>query len=383
MNLNILIVNLLKDVASKIDVKSALYIGLNSLIIGILLTGCGGSGNSKRNSRELFTLEINDSYCGINIKKSFTSQQLLCENIAYELSRRSCAQIQYQRAYNDNNCHRITTTGDIDLGVPIVGSPVTIPGGSGEIPQVPIVDIDYTATDQAYIEMMIALDRYYTVDSSGCIATVTRNGAQFDLCYIEGLEDHWSGDLYDPQKDDPETANPAGGGERATPRAPRLTETPAPSEDDRSPAPVGRTEEPAPAPAADLDYNLVYFNEGSTRYEARTDNRLPFLSITARVDQGSPISGLVHTKPSDFLNASIIGQETACPSLRAQISSTANNVLVAILSVSREANSAQIESCRGLILSLSTAQTFELEIQTPMIFENNVTIPNLIRFQNQ
>ncbi len=384
MKLSILISRLIKDtkdVASKISLKSSLYIGVNAFVLSTMMVGCGGSGNSKRNSRELFTLEINDSSCGINIKKSFNSQELLCENIAYELSRRSCAQIQYQREFNDNNCHRLTFP-SFDLGVPTVGGGIVIDTGSGELPQVP-VHIDYTAADQAYIEMMIALDRYYTIDSSDCIATVIRTGDKFDLCYIESLDDHWSGDVYDPQKDDEEVYN-SNGGERATPRVPRLKDEAEPvADEDDSLKPATRPDATEPETSADLDFNLAYFNEDSTRYEVRTDSRLPFLTITARIDQGSPMSGLVHSKPSDFLNVSIAGQETACPTLRTQLSTTANNVMVAIISIDKSANSGQIESCRSLILTLSTAQSFDLEFETPMVFSDNSKVPNLIRFRNQ
>ncbi len=368
--------------------------GLLALTLTLVSTGCGGSGNAKRNTRNLFTLEIRtSSACGVNLTKSFTSQKLLCENISYELSRVGCAQIEFQREFNDNNCHQFgnLNPGNGFYNPPAGGPYVYNPGDiGGELPQHPA--IDYGAIDNDYEAMILALDQYYTIDNeTNCFATVKRTGQVFNLCAIENLGEGYDDDgAYNsgPEKDDAD--NFVSDSERATPTAPRLDEVPASPVKDSDESPTLPRERPSDQTSggsdqdssSDLEFNLVSFNATSSRYEERTDRRLPVLSITGRVTQDSPINGLTHSNPSELFVVAIAGQETVCPQLRAQLSIVASTI-VTVISIAKDVSEIQLNSCRKLILNLPASEGFDLTFNESLEFSNKANVPKLFRFQNK
>lgn len=350
------------------------------LFLSMISIGCSSdsSSNSKRNSRNLYSLEIYAPQCRVEIKKTFSTQADLCQYISYELSRSNCAYNELQREFTYNNCHN--QVGGYPNQGQVIGGQV---GGQwdgqidiGTLPTNPI--IDRNIEDDLYGSYQSILD-YYTIDETNCFITIIGTGIVLDDCpgkngtIDEKDQDYRPGPVaekdqtYTPEKDQDYTPAPAK--PDASKPAPTEGTTPAKPNEDKTPV------------TNKLDYNLVYYNARSLHYEELSATRRPVLKITGRIDQKSPIYDLRHADPSVIKDIKLVDLQSACP-LKSQLSTSSNTVVLTLLSAA-ESTADQVNACRTLFDNISGLSGLEFSFTQPIKMTNGKTFNLPFKLVNQ
>lgn len=343
-----------------------------------LNVGCSDSSDAKRNARNTFNLDLRSSRCGVHIKKTFTTQTDICQYISYEASTNACLYYDLQREFNRYACNTSHSGNPIGY-VP----PTTIDYGpiGGPIPSNPVVHPPAPNNSTYWNDLndtYQSILNYYSVDASGCIATIKNTFDTVDLCVGQShtLPDEKDQDFLSqpyveptPEKDEAVTGNffpppPAGAGQAVAPDA----------------GSVAETAQPAPETTGRLDYNLVYFNARSLIYEELSAERLPVLIITGNTDPNSPIYNLRHSGP-DFKTISFSNVSTSCP-MQSKLSTSGNTI---ILSLFTETGSTaeEITTCRTFFDSIATVESLEFSFAQPLVMSNGTSQNVPFRFVNQ
>lgn len=374
-------------------------------LLGVLMVAaaCGSddSGRAKRNSRDLYRIDVTSRTChGVRLQKTFTSQRDVCEYLEYEARSNNCLYNELNQEYQRFNCQAGYYNG-YDSGVynpvyPAPNGPGELPANVPPLPSEPSIIL--TPREQATFwndlnDSLNALNSYYSVDASGCLASIKGTTDVIDLC-VDGGPGHGEKDgdyipdsytpekdaPYSPEKDDEYVAQPSKPAKPTTPAEKPTPTTPAPTAppkggDTTTPTPAT----PAPSTGGKLAYNLVHFNARSLL--PQEVNRVPVLRITGTVDPNSPIYNLRHSSPSDIKAIELSNITTQCP-MRAQLSSSGSTVVLTLV-VEAGSSDAQIQACRAFFNDFASVSSFDFKFKEPLKMSNGSSINQPFQFSNK
>lgn len=154
-----------------------------------------------------------------------------------------------------------------------------------------------------------------------------------------------------------------------------------PGADSEKPSPTGTSG----APSINSTFSLVEIgSDTSMYYEPNLITRAPFLSINGDIPETSLLNGLTTSAPPEkIFDVSIVGQETLCEFLTAQISTPEDRKILVGVSVKPGLSENNLDLCKSLILGLREMPTFQIQFKEQIPFNNNVSAPNLIQFEKK
>lgn len=175
------------------------------------LVGCGGGDTKRAKRNKLYELKFHSASCNQTVKKSFASEDDLCNYVSYEAQKAQCLNTDYSRAYTDHKCHRRSGSnlgnnnpqhiGQFNSGFEIQGELVI--GASGHVgfdkPQQIVTTIiphpvDNQVQQPIYLDQdttsaqekaIASIQAYYNLDSSGCFAHVKRSSVVIDISDVD------------------------------------------------------------------------------------------------------------------------------------------------------------------------------------------------------